>query len=203
MRKDKNRTIFRMELLGAEVRTVSQGSGTLKDATNEALRYWVSHVDDTHYILGSAVGPHPFPKIVRDFQSVIGKETKRQMMEQSGNLPEAIVACVGGGSNSIGMFYPFIKEENVRLFGVEAAGHGIETNKHAATLTKGKQGVLHGSLSKLLQNEDGQIQEAFSISAGLDYPGVGPEHSYLQEIGRVTYTAITDEEALESLSISR
>ncbi|HLT56406.1 MAG TPA: tryptophan synthase subunit beta [Bacillota bacterium] len=188
--------IFRMELLGAEVRTVSQGSGTLKDATNEALRYWVSHVDDTHYILGSAVGPHPFPKIVRDFQSVIGKETKRQMMEQSGKLPEAIVACVGGGSNSIGMFYPFIKEENVRLFGVEAAGHGIETNKHAATLTKGKQGVLHGSLSKLLQNEDGQIQEAFSISAGLDYPGVGPEHSYLQEIGRVTYTAITDEEAL-------
>ncbi len=190
--------VFRMELLGAEVRGVAQGSGTLKDATNEALRYWVSHVNDTHYILGSAVGPHPFPKIVRDLQSVIGKETKQQIIEQTGKLPDAVVACVGGGSNSIGMFHPFIEDEKVELYGVEAAGVGIDTDQHAATLTKGKLGILHGTLSHLLQDEHGQIEEAFSISAGLDYPGVGPEHSHLHDTNRVTYTSITDEEALEA-----
>ncbi|MFD1850854.1 tryptophan synthase subunit beta [Oceanobacillus bengalensis] len=190
--------VFRMELLGAEVRGVSSGSGTLKDATNEALRYWVSHVNDTHYILGSAVGPHPFPKIVRDLQSVIGKETKKQILEQTGKLPDAIVACVGGGSNSMGMFHPFIEDEPVKLYGVEAAGAGVDTDKHAATLTKGKLGILHGTLSHLLQDEHGQIEEAFSISAGLDYPGVGPEHSHLHDSKRVTYASITDDEALEA-----
>ncbi|RDW21207.1 tryptophan synthase subunit beta [Oceanobacillus chungangensis] len=190
--------VFRMELLGAEVRSVSHGSGTLKDATNEALRYWASNVNDTHYILGSAVGPHPFPKIVRDLQSVIGKETKQQIVEQTGKLPDAIVACVGGGSNSIGMFHPFIEEEAVKLVGVEAAGAGIDTEQHAATITKGSKGILHGTLSNLLQDENGQITEAFSISAGLDYPGVGPEHSHLNETGRVHYAAITDDEALDA-----
>ncbi|RDW21151.1 tryptophan synthase subunit beta [Oceanobacillus arenosus] len=190
--------VFRMELLGAEVRSVSQGSGTLKDATNEALRYWASNVNDTHYILGSAVGPHPFPKIVRDLQSVIGKETKQQIVEQTGKLPDAIVACVGGGSNSIGMFHPFIKDESVKLVGVEAAGAGIDSDQHAASITKGRKGILHGTLSNLLQDENGQITEAFSISAGLDYPGVGPEHSHLNETGRVHYTAITDAEALDA-----
>lgn len=190
--------VFRMEMLGAEVRGVSSGSGTLKDATNEALRYWAAHVTDTHYILGSAVGPHPFPLIVRDFQSVIGKETKRQIVEQTGKLPDAVVACVGGGSNSIGMFYPFIEDESVKLYGVEAAGKGVDTDLHAATLTKGDVGILHGTLSKLLQDEHGQITEAFSISAGLDYPGVGPEHSHLHETKRVTYEAVTDEEALDA-----
>lgn len=190
--------VFRMEMLGAEVRGVSSGSGTLKDATNEALRYWAAHVTDTHYILGSAVGPHPFPLIVRDFQSVIGKETKRQIVEQTGKLLDAVVACVGGGSNSIGMFYPFIEDEFVKLYGVEAAGKGVDTDLHAATLTKGDVGILHGTLSKLLQDEHGQITEAFSISAGLDYPGVGPEHSHLHETKRVTYEAVTDEEALDA-----
>ncbi|AXI07928.1 tryptophan synthase subunit beta [Oceanobacillus zhaokaii] len=190
--------VFRMELLGAEVRSVAHGSGTLKDATNEALRYWASNVNDTHYILGSAVGPHPFPKIVRDLQSVIGKETKKQIIEQTGKLPDSIVACVGGGSNSIGMFHPFIEEEAVKLVGVEAAGAGIDTDQHAATITKGRKGILHGTLSKLLQDENGQITEAFSISAGLDYPGVGPEHSHLNETGRVHYAAITDTEALDA-----
>lgn len=190
--------VFRMEMLRAEVRGVSSGSGTLKDATNEALRYWAAHVTDTHYILGSAVGPHPFPLIVRDFQSVIGKETKRQIVEQTGKLPDAVVACVGGGSNSIGMFYPFIEDESVKLYGVEAAGKGVDTNLHAATLTKGDVGILHGTLSKLLQDEHGQVTEAFSISAGLDYPGVGPEHSHLHETKRVTYEAVTDEEALDA-----
>lgn len=190
--------VFRMELLGAEVRSVSQGSGTLKDATNEALRYWVSNVNDTHYILGSAVGPHPFPNIVRNLQSVIGTETKQQIQEQTGKLPDAIIACVGGGSNSIGMFYPFIEDETVKLYGVEAAGSGLDTDQHAAALSKGKTGVLHGTFSNLLYNEDGQITEAFSISAGLDYPGVGPEHSHLHDTERVTYTSITDEEAIEA-----
>lgn len=190
--------VFRMEMLGAEVRGVFNGSGTLKDATNEALRYWAAHVTDTHYILGSAVGPHPFPLIVRDFQSVIGKETKRQIVEQTGKLLDAVVACVGGGSNSIGMFYPFIEDEFVKLYGVEAAGKGVDTDLHAATLTKGDVGILHGTLSKLLQDEHGQITEAFSISAGLDYPGVGPEHSHLHETKRVTYEAVTDEEALDA-----
>lgn len=190
--------VFRMELLGAEVRSVSGGSGTLKDAVNEALRYWVNHVEDTHYIIGSVVGPHPFPKIVRDFQSVIGAETKEQIIKQDGKLPEAVIACVGGGSNAMGMFYPFIGDEEVALFGVEAGGAGIETNKHAATLTDGSLGVLHGTLTHLLQDDDGQIEEAYSISAGLDYPGVGPEHSHLKDVERVTYTSITDQEALEA-----
>ncbi|WP_440705814.1 tryptophan synthase subunit beta [Heyndrickxia oleronia] len=193
--------VFRMELLGAEVRSVEQGSGTLKDAVNEALRYWVTHVEDTHYILGSVVGPHPFPKIVRDFQSVIGSETRRQIQEQTGKLPDAVVACIGGGSNSIGMFYPFVNDSDVKLYGVEAGGSGIATGKHAATLTDGKIGVLHGTMTYLLQDDHGQIQEAHSISAGLDYPGVGPEHSYLKESGRVHYTAITDVEALEAFEL--
>ncbi|RID87646.1 tryptophan synthase subunit beta [Peribacillus asahii] len=193
--------VFRMELLGAKVVSVSQGSGTLKDAVNEALRYWVAHVEDTHYIMGSVLGPHPFPVIVRDFQSVIGKETRKQYLEEEGRLPHAVVACIGGGSNAMGMFYPFVEDESVRMYGVEAAGHGLDTALHAASLTKGKPGVLHGAYMYLLQDEDGQIQEAHSISAGLDYPGVGPEHSYLKDINRVTYTSVTDEEALEALQM--
>lgn len=193
--------VFRMELLGAEVKSVEQGSGTLKDAVNEALRYWVTHVQDTHYILGSVVGPHPFPKIVRDFQSVIGNETKQQSLEQIGKLPNAVIACIGGGSNSMGMFYPFINDQDVKLYGVEAGGSGIQSGKHAATLTDGKIGVLHGTMTYLLQDQHGQIEEAHSISAGLDYPGVGPEHSYLKESGRVIYTSITDDEALEAFKL--
>lgn len=191
--------VFRMELLGARVESVSHGSGTLKDAVNEALRYWVSHVEDTHYIIGSVVGPHPFPKIVRDFQSIIGEETKTQHLEKVGNLPNAIVACVGGGSNAMGMFYPFVEDDAVNLYGVEAAGNGLDSSEHAATLTAGSTGILHGTMSHLLQDEHGQIQEAYSISAGLDYPGVGPEHSHLHETKRVTYTSITDQEALDAL----
>lgn len=193
--------VFRMELLGAKVISVDQGSGTLKDAVNEALRYWVSNVEDTHYILGSALGPHPFPKIVRDFQRVIGVETRRQIVEKEGRLPDAVVACVGGGSNSIGMFHPFIEDEKVALYGVEAAGSGIETGKHAAAIAGGKEGVLHGAYMYVLQDDDGLIQEAHSISAGLDYPAVGPEHSYLHDIGRVTFTSVTDNEALEGLQL--
>ncbi|WP_204498127.1 tryptophan synthase subunit beta [Aquibacillus albus] len=191
--------VFRMELLGARVESVDQGSGTLKDAVNEALRYWVSNVEDTHYIIGSVVGPHPFPQIVRDFQSCIGNETKKQINEQEGRLPEAVVACIGGGSNSMGMFYPFVNDKQVELHGVEAGGSGVDTGKHAATLTYGKEGILHGTKTYLLQDENGQIEEAHSISAGLDYPGVGPEHSHLKEIDRVIYDSITDEEALEGL----
>lgn len=193
--------VFRMELLGARVESVSQGSGTLKDAVNEALRYWASHVEDTHYIIGSVVGPHPFPKIVRDFQAVIGNETRKQMLDQNKKLPDAVIACVGGGSNAMGMFYPFIQDTDVALYGVEAGGSGIKTNKHAATLTAGNIGVLHGTMSHLLQDEHGQIQEAHSISAGLDYPGVGPEHSHMHETSRVTYTSITDKEALEAFQL--
>ncbi|MBS4193018.1 tryptophan synthase subunit beta [Bacillus sp. FJAT-49705] len=193
--------VFRMELLGAKVISVNSGSATLKDAVNEALRYWVTNVEDTHYILGSVMGPHPFPMIVRDFQSVIGYETRKQFIEKEGKLPEAVVACIGGGSNAMGMFYPFIKDETVRLFGVEAAGLGIDTYKHAASMTKGKPGILHGALMYLLQDGNGQIQEAHSISAGLDYPGVGPEHSHLKDIGRVQYESIKDEEALEALKL--
>ncbi|EEK45970.1 Tryptophan synthase beta chain 2 [Bacillus cereus m1293] len=193
--------VFRMELLGAKVESVAAGSGTLKDAVNEALRYWVSHVHDTHYIMGSVLGPHPFPQIVRDFQSVIGKETKKQYEALEGKLPEAVVACIGGGSNAMGMFYPFVHDKEVALYGVEAAGKGVHTEKHAATLTKGSVGVLHGSMMYLLQNEEGQIQEAHSISAGLDYPGVGPEHSLLKDIGRVSYHSITDDEALEAFQL--
>ncbi|RLQ95372.1 tryptophan synthase subunit beta [Falsibacillus albus] len=193
--------VFRMELLGAEVKGVKQGSATLKDAVNEALRYWVTNVDDTHYIMGSVLGPHPFPKMVRDFQSVIGSETKQQILEQEGKLPDAVVACIGGGSNAMGMFYPFVEDDDVKMFGVEAAGAGLETEKHAASLTKGKIGILHGSLMYLLQDEHGQIQEAHSISAGLDYPGVGPEHSYLKEINRVNYQSVTDQEALDAFKL--
>jgi tryptophan synthase beta chain len=193
--------VFRMELLGAKVVSVESGSATLKDAVNEALRYWVANVDDTHYLLGSVMGPHPFPMMVRDFQSVIGKETKAQFLQKNGKLPDAVVACIGGGSNAMGMFYPFIEDENVQLFGIEAAGHGIDTDKQAASLTKGVPGVLHGALMYLLQDEHGQIQEAHSISAGLDYPGVGPEHCLLKDIGRVQYEYITDEEALEAFGL--
>ncbi|HAQ06230.1 MAG TPA: tryptophan synthase subunit beta [Bacillus bacterium] len=193
--------VFRMELLGAKVISVDSGSGTLKDAVNEALRYWVTNVRDTHYILGSVMGPHPFPKMVRDFQSVIGKETKKQFLEKEGKLPDALVACIGGGSNSIGLFYPYIEDEEVMIHGVEAAGLGLATEKHAASLAKGKPGVLHGAMMYLLQDEDGQIQEAHSISAGLDYPGIGPEHSYLHDIERINYEAVTDDEALESFQM--
>jgi len=193
--------VFRMELLGAKVIGVTSGSATLKDAVNEALRYWVANVDDTHYLLGSVMGPHPFPVMVRDFQSVIGKETKEQFLAREGCLPDAVVACIGGGSNAIGMFYPFIEDEEVRLYGVEAAGEGVDTDFHASSLTKGKPGVLHGALMYLLQTEDGQIQEAHSISAGLDYPGVGPEHSYLKESGRANYYSITDKEALDAFQL--
>ncbi|WP_214801022.1 tryptophan synthase subunit beta [Exiguobacterium sp. ERU656] len=193
--------VFRMELLGAKVIPVTQGSRTLKDAVNEALRYWVKHVEDTHYLMGSVLGPHPFPELVRDFQSVIGKETRAQILEKEGVLPDAIVACVGGGSNAIGMFHPFIDDETVALYGIEAAGDGIETDKHAATMTKGEVGVLHGSMMYLLQDAHGQVTEAHSISAGLDYPGVGPEHSLLKDIGRVQYEAVTDQEALDALQL--
>ncbi|PLR78482.1 tryptophan synthase subunit beta [Bacillus sp. V3-13] len=193
--------VFRMELLGAKVVSVKSGSGTLKDAVNEALRYWVANVNDTHYILGSVMGPHPFPMIVRDFQSVIGNETKAQYVDKEGKLPEAVVACIGGGSNSMGMFYPFIKDESVSLYGIEAAGAGLESGRHAASLTKGKPGVLHGAMMYLLQDDAGQIQEAHSISAGLDYPGVGPEHSFLRDSGRVIYESITDNEALDALQL--
>jgi tryptophan synthase beta chain len=193
--------VFRMELLGAKVVSVTSGSATLKDAVNEALRYWVENVDDTHYLLGSVMGPHPFPQMVRDFQSVIGKETKQQFQLSEGALPDALVACIGGGSNAMGMFHPFIGDEEVSLYGVEAAGQGVDTEYHAASLTKGSPGVLHGALMYLLQDEGGQIQEAHSISAGLDYPGIGPEHSYLHDIGRAKYHSITDKEALEAFQL--
>ncbi|HUE96812.1 MAG TPA: pyridoxal-phosphate dependent enzyme, partial [Longimicrobiaceae bacterium] len=177
---------------------VSAGTRTLKDATNEAIRDWVTNVRDTHYIIGSVVGPHPYPKMVRDFQSVIGREARAQSLEIAGRLPAAVVACVGGGSNAIGIFHPFLHDENVALIGVEAAGEGVDTHHHAATLSLGKPGVLHGSLSYLLQDEHGQVAAAHSISAGLDYPGVGPEHAYLKEQGRATYTSATDDEALDA-----
>jgi tryptophan synthase beta chain len=189
--------VFRMKLLGAEVRPVSSGSRTLKDATNEAMRDWVSNVDDTFYIIGSVVGPHPYPKMVCDFQSIIGKETREQLQELEGKLPDYVVACVGGGSNSMGIFHQFLAEKSVRLIGVEAAGKGVDTAHHAATLGNGKPGVLHGALSYLLSDSDGQVIEAYSISAGLDYPGVGPQHSYLKDSGRVSYHSITDQEALK------
>lgn len=193
--------VFRMELLGAKVVSVDKGSGTLKDAVNEALRYWVANVEDTHYILGSALGPHPFPEIVRDFQRVIGVETRRQIVEKEGRLPDAIVACIGGGSNAIGMFHPFVEDEEVALYGVEAAGSGIATGRHAAAIAEEQEGVLHGAYMYVLQDEDGFIQEAHSISAGLDYPAVGPEHCHLHSIGRVTYSSVTDSEALEGLQV--
>ncbi|MGA7676596.1 MAG: tryptophan synthase subunit beta [Rhizomicrobium sp.] len=190
--------VFRMRLLGAEVRTVKSGSRTLKDAMNEALRDWVANVSDTFYIIGSAAGPHPYPAMVRDFQCVIGNETRAQMLEREGRLPDLIAACVGGGSNAIGMFHPFLDDPDVEIHGVEAAGEGADTAHHAATLSKGTPGVLHGARSYLLQTRDGQITEAHSISAGLDYPGVGPEHSWLKDQGRVKYFSVTDQEALDA-----
>lgn len=190
--------VFRMKLLGAEVRPVTSGSRTLKDATNEAIRDWVTNVDDTYYLIGSVVGPHPYPEIVRDFQAVIGRETRAQLQELVGRLPGYVVACVGGGSNAMGIFNEFIPEPDVKLIGVEAAGKGLETGEHAASLGKGRPGVLHGAKSYLLSDPDGQVLEAYSISAGLDYPGVGPEHSFLKDSGRVSYRAVTDREALEA-----
>ncbi|HOV79919.1 MAG TPA: tryptophan synthase subunit beta, partial [Bacillota bacterium] len=193
--------VFRMRLLGAEVIPVCSGSRTLKDAMNEAIRDWVTNVRHTYYMIGSVAGPHPYPVMVRDFQSVIGIETRAQVLEQAGRLPDCIVACVGGGSNAMGIFYPFLAEPEVRLVGVEAAGRGLDTGEHAATLSRGCPGVLHGSLSYVLQDEEGQIQCAHSVSAGLDYPGVGPEHSHLKESGRVEYTSATDAEALEAFRL--
>jgi len=199
--KRQSLNVFRMKLLGAEVKVVNSGTATLKDATSEAIRDWVSNVETTHYILGSVAAPHPFPKIVRDFHAVIGEETKKQCLESFGSLPDILLACVGGGSNAMGLFHPFVKETSVRLIGVEAAGSGVHTDKHAATITKGSVGILHGSMSLLLQDDNGQVQEAHSISAGLDYPGVGPEHSHLKDIGRAEYGSVTDQEALDALKL--
>lgn len=193
--------VFRMELLGAEVVSVDAGRGTLKDAVNATLRHWVANVDDTHYILGSVLGPHPFPQIVRDFQSVIGSETREQIMEKEGRLPDSVVACIGGGSNAMGMFYPFIEDEGVELIGVESAGKGLDTNEYAASISKGRVGVLHGAKMHLLQDEAGQIEEAYSVSAGLDYPGIGPEHSHLHTTGRVNYVSRNDIEALAAFEL--
>ncbi len=190
--------VFNMETMGAEVRPVSSGSRTLRDAINEAMRDWMASVADTHYIIGSVVGPHPFPMMVRDFQSIIGRETKSQSLEQFGRLPDEVIACVGGGSNSAGMFYPFIEDKNVKLTGVEPGGRGAEPGEHASTLSYGEKGVLHGSYSYVLQDADGQTEDVHSISAGLDYPGVGPEHSYWKETGRVQYGPVSDDEALEA-----
>jgi tryptophan synthase beta chain len=188
--------VYRMKLLGAEVVPVTSGSQTLKDALNEAMRDWVSYVDETFYIIGTVAGPHPYPAMVRDFQSIIGRETKEQSLAQCGRLPDALVACVGGGSNAIGMFYPFIQDQNVRLIGVEAGGDGIDTGRHSAPLSAGKPGILHGNRTYLMQDQDGQIIPTHSISAGLDYPGVGPEHSWLKDIGRAEYVAVNDDQAL-------
>ena len=199
--KRQRLNVFRIKLLGAEVVPVKSGSKTLKDAVNEAIRDWVSNVKDTYYLIGSVVGPHPYPVMVRDFQSVIGKEAKEQIMVQEGRLPDYLVACVGGGSNAIGLFYHFFNEKTVKIYGVEAAGYGLASQKHAATLGAGKIGILHGAKSFLLQDENGQIKEAYSISAGLDYPGVGPEHAYLKETGRANYVSVTDDEALEAFQL--
>jgi len=193
--------VFRMKLLGAEVVPVTSGSRTLKDALNEALRDWVTNVENTFYIIGTVAGPHPYPMLVRDFQAVIGTEAKAQMREAEGRLPDTLVACIGGGSNAMGLFYPFLDDESVAMHGVEAAGRGIETGEHAASLTAGSPGVLHGNRTYLLQDDDGQITEAHSISAGLDYPGIGPEHSWLKDIGRVAYFSATDDEALEMFKL--
>ena len=193
--------VFRMRLLGAKVEAVTVGSATLKDATSEAIRDWVTNVETTHYILGSVAGPHPYPMLVRDFHAVIGEETKRQCAEAFGRLPDVLLACVGGGSNAMGLFHPFVGNTSVRMIGVEAAGDGVASGRHAATITEGRVGVLHGAMSLLLQNSEGQVIEAHSISAGLDYPGVGPEHSYFNEIGRAEYAAVTDSEALTALQL--
>ncbi|EPR4687382.1 TPA: tryptophan synthase subunit beta [Listeria innocua] len=199
--KRQSLNVFRMELLGAKVVSVKVGSRTLKDAVNEALRFWVANVEDTHYIMGSVLGPHPFPEIVRDYQSVIGTEARKQHLEKEGKLPEAIVACVGGGSNAMGLFYPFVDDSSVQMHGVEAAGHGLETEFHAATISKGEIGILHGAMMDVLQDENGQILEAFSISAGLDYPGIGPEHSFFRDLGRAEYHSVTDDEAVEAFQL--
>ena len=193
--------VFRMKLLGAEVVPVTSGSETLKDAMNEALRDWVTRVEETFYIIGTVAGPHPYPAMVRDFQAIIGREAKAQLMRAEGRLPDTLVAAIGGGSNAMGLFYPFLDDQSVRMVGVEAGGHGIHTGKHAASLTGGRPGVLHGNRTYLLQDDDGQITEAHSISAGLDYPGIGPEHSWLKDTGRVDYVSITDEEALEAFQL--
>ncbi len=193
--------VFRMNLLGAEVRPVTSGTGTLKDAMNEAMRDWVTNVADTYYLIGTAAGPHPYPAMVRDFQSVIGTGARAQMLEMEGRLPDAVVACIGGGSNAIGLFHPFLADEGVRLIGVEAAGHGLESGLHAASLTGGRPGVLHGNKTYLLQDPDGQIIDAHSISAGLDYPGIGPEHAFLHDAGRAEYISATDEEALDAFKL--
>ena len=188
--------VFRMKLLGATVHDVTSGTATLKDAMNEALRYWVTHVRDTFYVIGTVAGPHPYPQMVRDFQAVIGQEAKAQILEVEGRLPDVAVACIGGGSNAMGLFYPFVNDQKVRLLGVEAAGLGVATGKHAASISAGRVGVLHGNKTYLLQDADGQIQHAHSVSAGLDYPGVGPEHAYLKDLGRAEYVSVTDDEAL-------
>ncbi len=193
--------VFRMKLLGAEIVPVESGTGTLKDAMNEALRDWVTNVHDTFYVIGTAAGPHPYPEIVRDLQSIIGREAKEQIMEMEGRLPDAVMACIGGGSNAIGLFHPFIEDEGVRLIGVEAAGHGVDTGMHAAALNGGKPGILHGNRTYLLQDDDGQITDAHSISAGLDYPGIGPEHSFLRDSGRAEYLTCTDKEALAAFQL--
>jgi len=193
--------VFRMKLLGARVRPVNSGTSTLKDAMNEALRYWVTNVRDTFYVIGTVAGPHPYPMLVRDFQAVIGQEARQQMMTEHGALPDLAVACIGGGSNAMGLFYPFLEDETVRLMGVEAAGLGVATGRHAASIGAGRVGVLHGNKTFLLQNEDGQINHAHSVSAGLDYPGVGPEHAYLHEIERAEYVAVTDQEALQAFDL--
>lgn len=198
--KRQELNVFRMELLGTKVVSVTSGSGTLKDAVNEALRYWVAHVEDTHYVMGSVLGPHPFPEIVRDLQSVIGKEARQQYLAAEGKLPDLAVACVGGGSNSMGLFFPFL-DDSVPLLGVEAAGKGLDTGEHAAPINEGNMGVLHGARMHLMQDEDGQVTEAYSISAGLDYPGVGPEHSYLYSTGRANYAVVDDEEALAAFHL--
>ncbi|WP_100258926.1 tryptophan synthase subunit beta [Qipengyuania seohaensis] len=193
--------VFRMKLLGAEIVPVTSGRGTLKDAMNEGLRDWVANVEDTFYIIGTAAGPHPYPEMVRDFQSIIGKEARAQMLDRIGRLPDLAVACIGGGSNALGLFHPFLDDREVKLLGVEAAGHGLDGDEHAASLLGGFPGVLHGNKTYLLQDEDGQITEGHSISAGLDYPGIGPEHAWLKDTGRVEYTAVTDEEALEAFQL--
>ena len=193
--------VFRMKLLGAEVNPVTSGTQTLKDAMNEALRDWVSNPHDTFYIIGTAAGPHPYPQMVRDFQSVIGKEAKEQILAAEGRLPDAVVACIGGGSNALGLFHPFLNDENVKIYGIEAAGLGLDTDKHAAAMAGGRPGVLHGNRTYLLQDDDGQILDAHSISAGLDYPGVGPELSFLKDTGRATYLSTTDDEALEAFQL--
>lgn len=192
--------VFRMKLLGAEVRPVTSGAGTLKDAMNEALRDWVTNVHDTFYIIGTAAGPHPYPAMVRDFQSIIGREARQQILERENKLPDLLIACIGGGSNSIGLFHPFLEDTSVKIQGVEAGGHGLD-KKHAASLTGGRPGILHGNMTYLLQNADGQIDEAHSISAGLDYPGIGPEHSYLHDTKRAEYVSITDDEALDGFKL--